>query len=74
MTLSYFSQAVICWVLPFWVFLFLYFNLPSSPKGVSLVRKHLKILPKVLQRIESLFIARKLLQDGYHKVSHCDHY
>jgi hypothetical protein len=73
MALSYFLQTVIYWILSYWILLFLYSSLPSPPKGVSLVRKHFKILPKVLQRIEALFIAKTLLQDGYHKVGHCGH-
>src|SRR5579859_2775429 len=68
MALGYFVQAVIYSMLSCWILLFLYSSLPSPPKGVSLVRKHFKILPEVLQRIEGLFIGKTLLQDGYHKV------
>ena len=70
MALGYCLQAVIYWMLSCWILLFLYSSLPSPPKGISLVRKHFKILPEVLQRIEALFIAKTLLQDGYHKVGH----
>jgi hypothetical protein len=69
MALGYFLHVAIYWMLPFYIFLPLYSYLSSTLKGISFVRKHLIYLPKVLQRIETLFTTRKLLQDGYNKVS-----
>jgi hypothetical protein len=45
-------------------------NLIVTEQPIPVLRKRFRFVPKALQKVEALFYAQRLLQDGYTRVGH----